>query len=55
MFEMATSLASMVEAFQKKRLSKIPGALTPPLRLPQDPLKRAIVTLKADGAFSDMR
>lgn len=52
MSEMATSLADMVKAIQKKRAPKT-RALSPPSRLPQDPLERAIITLEADAEFSD--
>ena len=53
MSEMANSLASMVEVFKTKRAPKTQRAPTPPPTLPQDPLARAVVTLEADGAFSD--
>ena len=52
MTEMATSLADMVKIIKKKRALKT-RALTPPLRLPQDPLERAIITLETDAEFSD--
>ena len=44
---MAASLANVVDVINKKR------ALTPPLRLLQDPLERVVITLKADVALSD--
>ena len=50
---MANSLASMVKVFKTKRALKTQRALTPPPTLLQDPLKRAVITLEADGAFSD--
>ena len=53
MQEMAASLASVVDVIKKKRAPKTPRALTPPLRLPQDPLERAVITLEADAALSD--
>ena len=53
MSEVANSLASMVEVFKMKRAPKTQRVPTPPPMLPQDPLARAVVTLEADGAFSD--
>ena len=53
MSEMANSLASMVKIFKTKRAPKTQRAPTPPPTLLQDPLTRAVITLEADGAFSD--
>ena len=50
---MANSLASMVEVFKMKRAPKTQRVPNPPPMLPQDPLARAVVTLEADGAFSN--
>ena len=52
MSEMATSLASMAEAFKMKRAPKTAMAPTPPPGFPQDPLARAAIILEADGEFS---
>lgn len=53
MQEMATSLAGMVKAINKKRAPKTPMAPTQPMGLQQDPLERAIITLEADAALSN--
>ncbi|KAF8256521.1 hypothetical protein EI94DRAFT_1711180 [Lactarius quietus] len=49
----AHSLGSVFKDMRKKRATKRTRALTPPPRLLQDPIERAIVTLEADAAFSD--